>query len=59
MAYIKPKTIASEKSVPKITTKFKCCDCGEKNFVRIREQNRSSRPRCNRCGGPLDPLYEE
>lgn len=32
-----------------------CLDCGERRIVKHREWIRASRPRCLRCGGPIEP----
>lgn len=33
----------------------KCLDCGERRIVRHKEWIRAARPRCLRCGGPVEP----
>jgi hypothetical protein len=33
----------------------KCLDCNERRMVTKKEWLRASRPRCYRCGGPVEP----
>jgi len=33
----------------------KCLDCGERRIVYHKEWIRAARPRCLRCGGPIEP----
>ena len=40
------------------TLSFRCRDCKTLRFVTRRELNRAARPRCLRCGGPLEETKE-